>query len=1671
MADNLQPMDLPLTFTTPDIQQEIGAPAEEIRKPSFGLSMANTAYSAIAEGSTNTIGKWIDTNVIMPYITDSDRPKLDQDKVDQLWAGAGIPDKAPNANQYNDVAIYTLLDAAKRRQVMRDVDQATEFGAGSIARGGAMLGLSVLDPVNFATGLFPAGAAFKAIGLSKAAAQMTALELAGQSATGLGTRIGARALTGAIEGAVGNIPLEAITAPMRSTMGEDYTAMDSVRNIALGSAIGGGIHIITGGLRPLLSKSIEPENTKVSDFINKIPDQERANYISQDGRLTEQGYKAFVSNEISTKFGDIESIKQTTNPNLQLKLLDTSEDFKGFNLEQDQSLSIKDDFNQAIDILNKQGSDESVSIATPEAEKLANWMGENTTTPRMISEVLNNYQDRVNAVIKQQANNSQDSVLPINKSQILQEEINKIQPTAAELAEIATPETREKVLTLAAAQLEDEKYPTVNALLKSDMNINKADMNDFKSEVSRMNDLENSYTTDNVPQMPKVDKEIPFENNIDYEKGIIELRAQQEQIKQLSELKLYSQDKTLNPEKVKDYGSNVAALKAEIIKQFGKDGTKLLEAGKLKVVESVADLPNGPHPEIAKGVTFVGGSAYIVANNIDPVKLKGIVLHEVGIHSSIRNFLGEKGFNDLINQMNNFLDTDPRLRNILEYAVPKDTPAKYIDEERLAYMVENMQDAPFVKQLIAKVKAWLFKNFPSLRNVMSLNDNDIAALSLASLRSYAREATPERMGKGSFYSVMKNLIEESQNEIDELDDILVETDKLRTALLSDAETIADASDVNTFTNYIRAELTSIDKESAAQIYQDMQGALARSNEEAMPNPAEYAVKYAIDKLQYGLESHKVALLHDRAIKQRVSEYLTRSWTGREEAGLRSLLIGTSQTADGARAHTVGDAIRNNKRIWTGNLDTGLSKLGIDKLFYNGSLNDDLQRAMWLLEDGADVSHLQPEAVAAAKHIMSIYDGITDSMRKNGLIVNKVEHYLANQQSLHNQTKIKAAGYENWKQTILPLLDVRKTTEAMNIKPSDLNDEILEGIYKGFADGEHIGASGASGGKDSSGNSTGPANLNGFTSASPFSSVKQKQRKLFFKDAEAVIQYRNAYGDLDFQAAIINTIESNSKKLGLLQTLGVNYERNLREISRQFIDSASTPESRTKLRTFASGNMENMLRSIDGRADKPFSQGWARFGSNQRAIQSMARLGSATLSAITDLTNAAGFLNRKGMGGIVYNLLDQGIKTFTKFSPERKQMIGSMGIFADSVLQNAYRDGNADTSIGKTLSKWTSRFFKITGLDAWTNSTRLAAADSLMNHMSGFTNRDFGSLPTSLQRSLKLFDIGNEEWSLLRQTNQRQVDGNNYLVADEISNIRDKIQSLLAAKGATGQALELATDRYIDQLKTKLINFYHDGLSHMVIEPDAATKYYQTWGGLNPGSAGGEIARYAMQFKSFSVGYMRKILFDQIYETHDSVLFGNRKEGGRFWQRENVMNSYLLDLSREGISQKMHLAKYIAATAVMGYIAGALKDASKGKEPRPFFDKDGDINKATLTAALLQGGGLGIFGDFAFGDYNRFGGGLADTLVGPVIGTAGDIMSIVAASREGKDVKAKTANLLINNTPFINAFYTRTAFNYLFFYGLQDYLNPGYLRRMQRNLKKQNDQEFIFPPSQDAIRFN
>lgn len=279
------------------------------------------------------------------------------------------------------------------------------------------------------------------------------------------------------------------------------------------------------------------------------------------------------------------------------------------------------------------------------------------------------------------------------------------------------------------------------------------------------------------------------------------------------------------------------------------------------------------------------------------------------------------------------------------------------------------------------------------------------------------------------------------------------------------------------------------------------------------------------------------------------------------------------------------------------------------------------------------------------------------------------------------------------------------------------------------------------------------------------------------------------------------------------------------------------------------------------------------------------------------------------------------------------------------------------------------------------------------------------------------------------------------LADFADGVQRRIQDRAKQSAADFAGLEPAIDRALQDVRegvaVRLQTLLIDRMNYAVISPDARARTVATWHGTRRGTVPGELARAAMQFKSFGIGFMQRQMGRELYG------YGARR---------------LRDMRSQEIRG---MAALIVSSTAFGYLAGAAKDLAKGKQPRDPTDWK------TWVAAMQQGGGFGIYGDFLFGEASRFGNGPVATISGPTVGKFEDLWNLLQDAKAGKDPSAKAFRLLVQNTPFVNLFYTRLALDYFVFWQIQEALNPGYLRRMERRAEKETGQEYLLRPSEAA----
>lgn len=251
-----------------------------------------------------------------------------------------------------------------------------------------------------------------------------------------------------------------------------------------------------------------------------------------------------------------------------------------------------------------------------------------------------------------------------------------------------------------------------------------------------------------------------------------------------------------------------------------------------------------------------------------------------------------------------------------------------------------------------------------------------------------------------------------------------------------------------------------------------------------------------------------------------------------------------------------------------------------------------------------------------------------------------------------------------------------------------------------------------------------------------------------------------------------------------------------------------------------------------------------------------------------------------------------------------------------------------------------------------------------------------------------------------------------------------------------EALERAFPDHLEKMRQKtrwtLADNYSAFITHAGKEATvAAGAREKAWAA--PVTGTGALGKMMMQFKMWPLAVINQV--------HGRELYANQSRGA-------MLSNFgmLLGLSMAG-----------------GMFRMMVRDASNGNPIRDPRDPK------TMAAALMQGGGVGLFGDFLFGETNRMGGSFIDTLAGPVIGDASKIMKIFMKARDDtftigeevhhgrgaySDVWPDLLHFTKGHIPMANMLGLKGALDYLVWNHLFEAVSPGYWERTNRRLLKE-----------------
>lgn len=724
-------------------------------------------------------------------------------------------------------------------------------------------------------------------------------------------------------------------------------------------------------------------------------------------------------------------------------------------------------------------------------------------------------------------------------------------------------------------------------------------------------------------------------------------------------------------------------------------------------------------------------------------------------------------------------------------------------------------------------------------------------------------------------------------------------------------------------------------------------------------------------------------------------------------GMEAKLVGVNTPFAGSRlsVEARGRALRRDYLV---GLATDLDRLGLFETVRGGDLDRDWARELFELsrtENGRPGVTGSKDALAVAEIIHRYQRLSVDNLNRAGAWIGHYDGYIS--RTAHDADLVRKAGFDTWRNTIEPLLDER-TFDGIEDR-----SKFLQGVYDGLRTGIHLTQDGLQGFKDPAfkGRSgKGMANL---------AKKLSQGRVLHFKHADAWLDYHQAFGGKTLIESVLRSLESSARSTALMREFGTNpraeFEADLQALTEKHRGSAAGDALQN-----AETMLGNRFNQVDGTAQMPVNRHMARIGGGTRAVQSMAKLGGIVMSAITDVPlKAAEF---RYQGGNLLEAYADGVTSLARgrgaAGSETREIMDLLRAGAEGMVGDiAARFDGADTVPG-TMSKAQNVFFRWTGITYWTDAQRGGAEMLMARRLGTLQQTHWRELPEETRRLLTMYDVREADWHRLQQVEStKDASGRGYLTPD------------------MAERIPHVGGEYARELALKVHALYADRGEFAVLQPGARERAILQQG-TRPGTKEGEALRLLMQFKAFPVAVISKAWGREIY-------------GGQ-----------------GGFGAVAGLTHMMVAATVFGYVAMAAKDLAKGRNPRDPADPK------TWAAAFVQGGGAGLYGDFFFGEFSRFGRSLLASLTGPTFGQVDDVIelwhrarSVATGDGKGGDALAQALRLAVNNTPFVNLVWTRMGMDLFFFNQVQEALNPGSLRRVERRVERETGATFWLRPSE------
>lgn len=777
--------------------------------------------------------------------------------------------------------------------------------------------------------------------------------------------------------------------------------------------------------------------------------------------------------------------------------------------------------------------------------------------------------------------------------------------------------------------------------------------------------------------------------------------------------------------------------------------------------------------------------------------------------------------------------------------------------------------------------------------------------------------------------------------------------------------------------------------------------------------AEAAAEIGAEQQQAAIIAKRNEALN-RVRRAEALDFIRSGFADNPVLGLEAWMVGANRPVAGAR-NSADTQAKGMAAKYTSAMLRDLDWAGLLPEINRGTLDRQIANEM----EAIGTPGMQPGVSGSAKarqaaEIFHKYNELARSdANASGAWVGRQWGYIVRQS--HDMDRIRGAGFEEWRDFILDKLDARTFDNRSD------PETFLRHVWQGLASGVHI-------------KNTANDAVSGFKGPQNVAKAISQDRLLHFKSADDWFDYNERFGRGNLREAMLFGLERMGRTTGLMNAMGPNPGANLDMVFKELMQQADKAGDVDMVRNLQQSEtmLQNRLGYVDGTQRIAANQMIGAVGSGMRVLQSTSKLGGATLSAISDIPLAASELRYQGdsmltgaskiVRGMVDNLTN---------ARDKRDAAASLGVVSDGMTYSILSRFDSTDSLPGLMTDLQRAFFKWNGLTWWTDSIRQSGVLAMGHRLALNKNEAWDALSPDLQRSLRNSGIQANEWDIARQASRMAADGREYVTPEAVRELPDEaFTTLLQGRKPTKARMR----NLRNEIENKIRDYYIDRSSFLALEPDAKTQSLVSLG-TQRGTVGGELARVIMQFKSFPIAILQKTWGREVYGRGANTLGEALKNGNGEYQA---------------------MAQLFVWLTTFGFMAMTAKDLAKGRTPRDPLDP------RAWTAAALQGGAMGILGDLLFGELkNRFGGGVVSTLAGPTAGTVDSVADVVGRIISGEDPSAQAFRTLINNTPFANIFYFRMGMDALILNRVQETLSPGYMRRLERRLEKENEQELLW----------